>query len=221
MIPLRDEEEVHSTPWVTYTLLGLLILIFLWDRNWTVFGQRTVFADLAARPIDVYAALRGGDKEPLLTLFTSAFLHGNLLHIVGNLIFLWVFGPRVEEAWGSWRFLLFYLFFGVAAATTQVFVDPMSGNPMLGASGAIAGVMGAYLLLFPSAILEVTVPPFFFWTFSLPAWLMLGFWFLLQIFIVQPGVANWAHAGGFLVGMLVVMLVGKPKRNHPHLGVAP
>ncbi len=213
MIPLRDEEEVRTTPWVTFTLLGLLILIYLWDRNWTVFGQRTVFADLAARPIDVYAALRGGDKEPLLTLFTSAFLHGSLLHIVGNLIFLWVFGPRVEEAWGSWRFLVYYLFFGVAAAVTQVFVDPMSGSSMLGASGAIAGVMGAYLLLFPSSLLEVTVPPFIFWTFTLPAWIMLGFWFLLQIFVVQPGVANWAHAGGFLVGMLVVMIIGKKKSN--------
>lgn len=216
MIPLGDRLRKSEFPWVTITLIGLLASIYLWDREWRILGPRILFSDLAARPIDVVTALRGGDKEPVVTLFTSAFLHGNLQHILFNLLYLWVFAPAVESFFGPVRFALYYMFWGVFAALTQIFVDPSSGVAMLGASGAIAGVMGAYLVLFPSSVIDSMVPPFYFWRFPMPAWLMLGMWFLFQIFFAVPGVANWAHAGGFLAGMLVGILVGggkKPIKN--------
>ena len=222
MIPLRDERRQGPFPWVTATIVVLLAIIYLWDRNWHLLGPRYVFADMAARPVDIMAVFKGGLKEPLVTLFTSIFLHANLQHIIANVLFLWVFGPRVEQRFGPWRFMLFYLFFGVFAAATQIFVMPNSGVPLLSASGAIAGVMGSYLILYPSAEIEAVVPPFFWIPFDVPAWLMLGLWFLFQIFYAQPGVANWAHAGGFLAGMLVVFLTKssrRPRASSP-LGLA-
>ncbi|MCW5946801.1 MAG: rhomboid family intramembrane serine protease [Fimbriimonadales bacterium] len=213
MVPIRDNSQRKHFPWVTYTLILLLTIIYLWDREWSLFGPRVVFTDLAARPVEIVAGIKSFNVESLLTLFTSAFLHANLGHLLSNLLFLWVFGPRVEEHFRAPRYALFYLFFGVVAALTQAFVMPNSAIPMLGASGAIAGIMGCYLLLYPASEIEVFVPPLFFWTFPVPAWLMLGFWFALQIFLVQPGVANWAHAGGFLAGMLLVMIIGD-KKNH-------
>lgn len=213
MIPLRDDNTRGPFPIVTLTTLVLLVVIFLWDRGWSVLGQPYVFADLALRPVDIVNVFRGGLKEPLLTLFTSTFLHANLWHLVANLLFLWVFGPRVEAHFGPWRFMWLYIGFGFFAAATQIFVMPQSGVPMLGASGAIAGVMGCYLLLYPAAAIETIIPPFIFWTISVPAWLLLGLWFLFQLFVAQPGVANWAHAGGFLAGMLAVILTGGKRRN--------
>ena len=211
MIPLRDEKRRGPTPVVTISLIALLVVIYLWDRDWSVFGQRYVFADLAVRPSNVMEVFRGGSKEPLATLFTSTFLHANLMHLLSNLLFLWVFGPRVESSYGSARFAIYYVFWGVAASVIQIGVMPDSGIPMVGASGAIAGVMGSYLLLYPAAVIETVIMPFFWIILDFPAWLLLGFWFLIQIFLAQPGVANWAHVGGFLVGMLSVILV-RPKR---------
>ena len=211
MIPLRDEKRKGPVPIVTITLIGLLAVIYLWDRDWSVFGPRYVFADLAVRPSNVMDVFRDGPKEPLATLFTSTFLHANLMHVLSNILFLWVFGPRVESSFGPARFALYYVFWGVAASIVQIGVMPDSGIPMVGASGAIAGVMGCYLLLYPAAVIETVILPFFWIILEFPAWLLLGFWFLLQIFLAQPGVANWAHVGGFLAGMLTVILV-RPKR---------
>ena len=208
MIPIRDRSRRNGFPWVTFTIVVLLGIVYVWDRQWSLIGPRIVFADLAARPVDVMAAIRGGEKEPLVTLFTSIFLHANTAHVLGNVLFLWVFGPRVEGRFGPVLFMLYYLFWGVFASFTQIFVTPQSGVPMVGASGAIAGVMGSYFLLFPAARIEAVILPFWFWPITVPAWLLLGLGFLLQVFIVQPGVANWAHAGGFLAGMLLVILVG-------------
>lgn len=205
MIPLKDERDRGPFPFVTVAIVLLLAIVYLWDRNWNVFGPRYVFADMAARPVDIVNVFRGGLKEPLLTLFTSIFLHANILHILGNVLFLWVFGPRVEHTFGPWRFMIYYLLWGLCASITQIIVMPDSGVPMLGASGAIAGVMGSFFLLHPAARIEAIVPPLYWFPFNVPAWLLLGMWFLLQIFFVQPGVANWAHAGGFLAGMLTVM----------------
>ena len=196
---------------VTVTLIGLLIIIYLWDRNWQVFGPRFVFADLAVRPANVVDVFKGGMKEPLLTLFTSTFLHANLMHLLSNILFLWVFGPRVEASYGAPLFAGYYVLWGVGAAVVQIIVMPNSGVPMVGASGAIAGVMGSYLLLYPAAVIETVIMPFFWFIIDFPAWLLLGFWFLIQVFLAQPGVANWAHVGGFLFGMLAVILV-RPKR---------
>ena len=211
MIPLRDERRPGPFPVVTVTLIVLLIVIYLWDRNWHLFGPRYVFSDLAVRPSNVVAVFRGGLKEPIITLFTSTFLHANLMHLLSNILFLWVFGPRVEASYGPSRYALYYILWGAAAAVVQIIVMPRSGIPMVGASGAIAGVMGSYLLLYPAAVIETVIMPFFWFIIDFPAWLLLGFWFLIQLFLAQPGVANWAHVGGFLFGMLAVILV-RPKR---------
>lgn len=209
MIPIRDNLFSRERPVVTYTLIALNILIFLWDRNFQVFGPSIVFADLAMRPADVMSALRGqGDPSALGTLFTCVFLHGGVAHIMGNMLFLLAFGPNVERALGGWRFVIYYLFWGVVASAAHTFVNPTSDAPTVGASGAIGGVLGSYLFLFPSSRITFLVPPFVFTPFVVAAWVLLGFWFLYQIFIPQPGVANWAHAGGFLAGMVTVLILG-------------
>ena len=208
MLPVADDQPRISIPLVTYALIGLCGVIYVWDRQGGLFGPNVVFADLTMRPNAVTHMFSGGDVFPLVTIFTSMFMHGNLMHIFGNLLFLAVFGPAVEQALGSGRFALYYIIWGIAAAAAQVGVNPGSAVPTLGASGAIGGVMGAYLLLFPSNKIELTVPLLLFTAFELPAWILLGAWFAFQIFVPQEGVANWAHVGGFLAGMLTVMILG-------------
>ncbi len=190
-------------------LVLLNVVIYLWDRQWHISGGNVVFADLAMRPNEVVAAVKGtGDRFALVTLFTSMFMHGGLTHILGNMIFLVVFGAGVEDAMGSVRYALYYLAWGLAAAAAQIYVDPYTSIPNLGASGAIGGVLGAYFLLFPGNKVEIFVPVLVFLSFEVSAWLMLGIWFLWQIFAPQEGVANWAHVGGFLAGMLTVLIMG-------------
>jgi membrane associated rhomboid family serine protease len=219
MIPVGDDSRSRSYPYLVWSLLLVLVVIYLWDRGWDPMGDRLLFADLALRPSLVVSAFQGGEKWPVATLFTSCFLHGNLAHLLGNLLYLWVFGPRIERTFGSFLFALYYMFWGVIAGATQLAMMPSSTLPMVGASGAIAGVMGSYFLLYPGARISVLVPVWpFWWVFHWPAWLMLGLWFVLQIVVVQPGVANWAHAGGFLAGMLVVLLTGAERRRD-HLRV--
>jgi len=216
VIPIRDDHDTRQTPYVTRTILILLVVIYFWDRGGSLFGRPYVFADLAARPADIWAALKGGGSDPLVTLFTSMFLHGNLAHILGNLLFLAVFGPRIEAVYGAPRYALYYIFFGVAATMTHAVVMPDSTVSLVGASGAIAGVMGVYFMLFPGAWIQCVILPFWFVPFVLPAWLMLGLWFLMQLFVVQPGVATWAHVGGFLAGMGVALVVGKKPMSARH-----
>ena len=200
---------------MTLTLVLLNVIVYLWDRQGHLVGPNVVFADLSMHPNQVVAALHGAitrdngaDLFPIVTIFTSMFLHAGLMHIAGNMIFLWVFGAGVEEAIGPVRFGLYYLAWGIAAAVAQIYVDPASTVATLGASGAIGGVLGAYFLLFPSNKIEIYVPMFLFFTFSISAWILLGLWFAWQIFAPQPGVANWAHVGGFLAGMLTVLVLG-------------
>ena len=209
MIPIRDNLESRDKPIVTWTLIGLNVLIFVWDRAWSLGGSSYVFADLAMRPAEVMRAVSGqGDPIELGKLFTSMFLHGSLAHLIGNMLYLFAFGENVENALGGFRFALYYLFWGVVASAAHIFVDPSSNVTVLGASGAIGGVLGAYFLVFPGNRISVFVPPFFFWVFRLPAWILLGFWFVFQVLLPQQGVANWAHAGGFLAGMVTVLVMG-------------
>jgi membrane associated rhomboid family serine protease len=209
MIPLRDNQIRTAIPVVTWTLLALNVIIYLWDRQGSIFGGSKVFADLTMRPREVVGVF-GGDQDPfpLVTVFTAMFMHGGLLHIVGNVIFLTVFGAGVEAALGSARFAIYYLFWGVAAAATHIYMDPGSAIPTLGASGAIGGALGAYFLLFPGNKVEVIVPILAFMSFVVSAWVLLGLWFLWQVVVPQPGVANWAHVGGFLAGMVTVLIMG-------------
>ncbi len=209
MFPIRDNLFSRERPLITYVLVGLNVMIYLWDRNWHWLAPGMVFSDLAMRPRDVLDALKGtGDPSALGTLFTEMFLHANLAHIIGNMIFLITFGPNVEHALGGWRFALYYVFWGLVAGASHVFVNPSSALPTVGASGAIGGVLGCYFLLFPGNRITVIIPPFFFNRFVVAAWLLLGVWFLWQIFFPQAGVANWAHAGGFMAGMATVLVAG-------------
>lgn len=207
MIPIRDNREDRYVPIVTWTLIVLNCILFLWDRQGKIFGGNVVFSDLTMRPQEVMRAVKGGDSFPLVTIFTSMFLHGNLIHLFGNLVFLLVFGGGVESAFGPIRFMLYYLFWGLVAAAAHIFVDPNSIVPVLGASGAIGGVLGCYFLLFPANKVEIWIP-FIFSFVEMSAWILLGVWFLYQILVPQNGVANWAHAGGFLAGMLTVLIAG-------------
>lgn len=207
MIPLRDNQLNRPTPVVTYTIVALNCIIYLWDRGGNVFGQGLVFSDLWMHPNDVVAALHGGDTFALVTVFTSMFIHGNLFHLLGNMLFLLTFGHGVEIALGHQRFALYYLMWGIFAAGAHILVNPTSVAPTIGASGAIGGVLGCYFLLFPGNKIEVLVPLLFV-PIVTSAWVLLGIWFLWQIFIPQPGVANWAHIGGFVAGMLTVLMMG-------------
>lgn len=209
MIPIRDNRFSRAAPVVTWTLIALNVIVFLWDRHGAISGPSITFADLTLRPQLVVSALKDpSDLFPLTTIFTSMFMHGSLTHLIGNMLFLLVFGPGIEAALGSPRYALYYLFWGIFAAGSHIFVDPHSMVPVLGASGAIGGVLGCYFLLFPGNRIEIFVPLLLFLTFELPAWILLGLWFVYQIAIPQQGVANWAHAGGFLAGMLTVLIIG-------------
>ena len=209
MIPLRDNLESRDRPLVTWTLIALNVFLYFWDRNWSWSGHSVVFADLAMRPTEVIAAISGsGDPFELGKLFTSMFLHGSLWHLIGNMLFLLVFGENVENALGGFRYAVYYLFWGIVAAAAHIFVHIDSPIPTLGASGAIGGVLGCYFLLFPGNRVQVVIPPLIFLVFALPAWVLLAFWFVFQVAFPQEGVANWAHAGGFLAGMVTVLVAG-------------
>ncbi|MGH7751442.1 MAG: rhomboid family intramembrane serine protease, partial [Gemmatimonadales bacterium] len=152
------------------------------------------------------------------TLVTSMFMHGGWLHLIGNMMFLWVFGNNIEDAMGHGRFVAYYLLCGLAAAGAQMAVDPASAVPMVGASGAVSGVLGGYLLLYPRVRVHVLVPLIFYMTtVTMPAWLMLGYWILLQFLgglptlagVKEGGVAYWAHFGGFVAGIALIFLFSK------------
>jgi membrane associated rhomboid family serine protease len=192
-----------------WAIIGLNVLIYFWDRRGQVTGQSVIFADLTMRPREVVQALHpGADLFPLATIFTSMFLHAGLMHLIGNMIFLYVFGSAIEEAFGSPKFAFYYVAWGVAAAAAQIWVNPYSSVSTLGASGAIGGVLGAFLLLYPTTKIELFVPLLAFSTYEISAWVLLSIWFVYQIWFPQQGVANWAHVGGFLAGMLTVLVLG-------------
>jgi membrane associated rhomboid family serine protease len=212
VFPLRDNQVRQTVPTVTVAIVFLNVFIFLWDRHGHLVGPSVTFADLAMRPREVLEYFEGvGDRFALVTVFTAMFLHAGILHIAGNMLFLLVFGPSVEEAIGSVRYALYYLAWGLAAAAAQIYVDPESTIPTLGASGAIGGVLGAYFLLFPGNKIQIFVPILAFLSFEVSAWVLLGLWFLWQIFAPQEGVANWAHVGGFLAGMVTILIMGGRK----------
>lgn len=208
MFPIRDHNPSSRLPIVTLTLIVANVGIFvsyvgLFQNEWAL--QR-FFTDWGMVPV----ALSSG--QDWHTLITSQFLHGGWLHLGGNMLFLWIFGDNLEEEWGHLPFLMFYLAGGVGAALLQYAAEPLSPIPMVGASGAIAAVMGGYLLLFPRAKVDVLfIFVIIFRIIPLPAWLMLGVWLGFQVFggmaaqAGQGGVAYWAHAGGFLVGLVLCL----------------
>ncbi len=209
MFPLRDHNPSNRTPFVTWALIVANVVIFLsYYPALSGSEQRLMgfFADWALVPAEV---LGGQDGH---TILTSMFLHGGWMHLIGNMLFLYIFGDNLEDLLGHVTFLAFYLASGVAAAAGQIIAGPGSTIPMVGASGAIAGVMGAYLLFFPRARIDVLVIiVILIRIFTIPAWLMLGLWFALQLVnglsmdVAGGGVAYWAHAGGFIAGVALVL----------------
>jgi membrane associated rhomboid family serine protease len=217
-IPLYDDTPRIRLPLATGSLVGACSLVFLWQTGLPPRAAMSAMFSYGMIP----EVLFGNSELPArlrvvphwLTPITSQFLHGDLLHLLGNMIYLWVFGRGVEVALGSARYLVLYLACGVAAALTQALVEPASQIPMIGASGAIAGVLGAYLILNPRGNIVVFVWFFIFVRLiSLPAILLLGLWFLLQLASGlsatpgQPGIAFWAHVGGFLAGACLVVVL--------------
>lgn len=238
-VPLYDDSPRIQLPIITYGLIAACSVTFLWQ-----IGHAPRAADDIALAYGMIPAVLFGNAElpaqlrmvpPWATLLTSMFLHGGWLHLLGNMLYLWIFGKGVETALGTFRYLLLYLASGVVAALAQGAVDPEATAPMIGASGAIAGVLGAYLVLYPRGNVAT-----FIWIFvfvrvvTIPAVLMLGLWFLLQLASAvsaapgQPGVAFWAHVGGFVTGLLLVTVLRRagvamlqPPRSTPFMSVRP
>jgi membrane associated rhomboid family serine protease len=215
MIPISDDNPARRPAIVTWTLIALCVAAYLWERS---LGREMSAALLALGFIPVAffspeSAETAGLLRPWLTIFSSMFLHGGLLHLGGNMLYLWIFGNNVEDAMGHGRFLLFYLMCGTAAALAMACIDPTSRVPMIGASGAISGVLAAYVLLYPHSRVTVIVPlGIIFYPFAIAAVWVVGFWFLLQLISAglatpgQPGTAWWAHVGGFIAGLLLTPL---------------
>ena len=216
MIPLRDDNPTTLIPVITVGLIAFCALAFFWQLSLGAHAEAVIQA-LGVMP----AALFGKQALPpelrqvpaALTVVTSMFLHGGWMHLIGNMLYLWIFGNNVEDAMGHGRFVVFYLLCGTVAVLAQALPAPDSTIPMIGASGAISGVLGAYLLLYPHARVLVLIPlGVFSRMLYLPAMVVLGFWFLLQLLSSlladpnQPGVAFGAHAGGFVAGMLLIPL---------------
>lgn len=217
MIPLKDDNPSTLTPYVTVALIGACAGVFAWQRSLDVDAGRRAVDALGAIPAVLLTDARlppDLDWVPrYATPFTSMFLHGGWLHLLGNLLFLWIYGDNVEDSMGHVRFVAFYCLCGAAAVFAQALSEPHSAYPIIGASGAISGVLGAYLLLFPRAkVLTLVLLPFFFTTLRLPAMLLLLLWFAAQLvsdIAVHgggTGVALRAHIGGFLMGMLLAPL---------------
>jgi membrane associated rhomboid family serine protease len=229
MFPYRDENETQHPAIVTAAIiiLNVLVWIFVQGAGSTLSVARSV-CELGLIPGELTLSLPVGTRFPMgdrlacLTdpgrqvfhLLTSMFLHGSWMHLLGNMWFLWLFGNNIEDSMGHLRFIVFYLFCGLAAAMGQVVTNPSSVIPMVGASGAISGVMGAYLILFPNVRVYALVPIVIFITsVALPAWVMLGYWFLIQFVSglltsadEVGGVAFWAHVGGFVAGVVLIKL---------------
>jgi len=226
MIPYRDENETQRRSIVTATIIGLNIFTWLVVQGAGAdFPLAKSVCELGLIPGKLTGSLPVGSRFPMgpglvcLTdpgrqlshLITSMFLHGSWMHLLGNMWFLWLFGNNIEDSMGRLRFVVFYLMTGLAAAFGQIITSPDSIIPMVGASGAISGVMGAYLILYPRVKVYVLVPIFIFFTsIALPAWMMLGYWFFIQLASgllasgEMGGVAFWAHVGGFIAGVVLI-----------------
>jgi membrane associated rhomboid family serine protease len=235
MIPLRDDTPRFSTPYLTYFLIALNTLVFFYELMLSAEGHRYLegfMYQFGVVPSYDLAILSGAtDLSPaagIIPIFTSMFLHASWLHIIGNMWVLWIFGDNIEDYLGHFKYLLFYLTSGLGAGLLHILFNPNSRLPSVGASGAIAGVMGAYFVLYPRARVLTIVPLIIFFTFWwLPAWIVLGYWFLVQFLSgaatsiaatsqTAGGVAFWAHVGGFVTGILLIKLVPPRPRRYSY-----
>jgi membrane associated rhomboid family serine protease len=208
MFPIRDTQPSYSKPVVTVLLIVINILVFLFEFSLDEYSRNAFMMTYGLVP----------DHFQYINILTSMFLHGGWMHVLGNMWFLWIFGDNVEDILGHGKYLLFYLICGVAAAMTQVLFNPGSRVPMVGASGAIAGVMGAYMVKFPQSRIKTAIFFIFITFMEIPAWVMLIYWFAIQLFsgvgsigatqASQGGTAFFAHVGGFLAGLVLVYVMG-------------
>jgi membrane associated rhomboid family serine protease len=214
-VPLSDDNPTVSAPIVTYFLIGACTGAFLWQLG---HNERIILYEYGMIPAELFGLWRPPSSYQVLApwakVLTSMFLHGGWFHLLGNMLYLWIFGNNVEDVLGRGRYLFFYLACGIVAALVQAFSNPTSHIPMIGASGAIAGVLGAYLLLHPGANVRCFVwIVIFFRIVNVPAWAMLGLWFAMQLVSGlmaapgRPGVAFWAHVGGFITGLVLVIVL--------------
>jgi membrane associated rhomboid family serine protease len=228
MLPLRDDQPRYSTPWVNYFLIGLNLVIFFFEWSLDPRSLELLVGQFGVVPSHLALFLAGSPKYPLpaivLPFFTSLFLHGSWMHVIGNMWFLYIFGDNVEDYLGHFKYLVFYMLTGVLAMGTHMLMNLHSTAPALGASGAIAGVLGAYFILYPRARVLTW---FFLFVFWVPAWIILGYWFVLNFLsgtatalAVQHqnmgGVAFWAHVGGFVSGALLVKVFGERTQRSPY-----
>ncbi len=215
MLPIRDSIPSRRVPWVNYLLITLNALVFLFELSLSDVGLTRLIYRYGVVP----ARLWQGGGQAWLTIFSAMFLHGGWGHFIGNMWVLFIFGDNVEDRMGHGRYLVFYLLSGLAAAFLQAALTAGSNVPMIGASGAIAGVMGAYMVLFPWGRVVTLVPlGFFLTTIEIPSVLYLGLWFFMQMFSgldmrINGGVAWWAHVGGFAFGMLAVQVFARRRRR--------
>jgi membrane associated rhomboid family serine protease len=228
MLPLRDDQARYSTPLVNYFLMGLNLLIFFFEATLDHRSLNLLIGQFGVVPSHLVAFLAGSPRYSLavvvLPFFTSLFLHGGWMHVIGNMWFLYIFGDNVEDYLGHFKYLVFYMLTGVIAMATHVVMNLDSTAPAVGASGAIAGVLGAYFVLYPRARVLTWFFVFVVWV---PAWIILGYWFVLNFLSgtaselavhrqSMGGVAFWAHVGGFISGALLVKVFGERRLRSPY-----
>jgi membrane associated rhomboid family serine protease len=225
MIPIRDDQPRFSTPYITYFLIALNLIIYFFESMLAPEDFKRLIYQFGLVPAHVTALVTGvGGMNPvavLLPFLSSMFLHGSWMHVIGNMWFLWIFGDNIEDYLGHFNYLVFYLLSGLGAALAQFVVESQSRVPTVGASGAIAGVLGAYFLLYPRArVLTWVIVPFY-----LPAWVFLGYWFVWQFLSGaassvadsggdRGGIAVWVHVGGFAVGIVLIKLFPERPRRY-------
>ena len=218
MIPLKDDNPTLNKPLVTYFIIGLCVLVFFMQLGSQSYKTGQLFYSYGLIP----SVLMGHNQLPMdiyvvpayLTIFSSMFMHGGFMHIIGNMLYMWIFADNIEDDIGPKKFIIFYLFSGVGAAMAQVLMDTHSQVPMVGASGAIGGVLGAYLINHPKARVLVLIPfGFFSQLIKIRALYVLGFWFILQFISSDGGVAYAAHIGGFISGIILILFFNKKKNK--------
>ena len=218
MIPLKDDNPTSGKPVVTYFIISLCVLVFLMQLGSQSYKTGQLFYSYGLIP----SVLMGHNQLPMdlyavpafITIFSSMFMHGGFMHIIGNMLYMWIFADNIEDDLGPTKFIIFYLLSGIGAAMAQVLMDTHSQIPMVGASGAIGGVLGAYLINHPNAKVLVLIPfGFFSQLIKIRALYVLGFWFILQFISSGGGVAYAAHIGGFVSGMILILFFNKKTRR--------